>query len=221
MKRHPEEETVRQIQKTLIQWKSDHSRDFPWRNPDRDWHGLIAEILLQRTRAESVVPVFREFAKRYPTIEAFADASEDELANLIEPLGLKKRASILSDLGKRLLEIGEVPSNEEDLINLPGVGPYTAAAWISLHNGERAVLLDSNILRWLCRMIGRDYDRSLRREDWIRNLAERITPETSVREYNYAVLDLSREICTPRNPKCTDCPLGPEFCVHGRTASAQ
>jgi A/G-specific adenine glycosylase len=203
------------IQRTIIEWGSDNFVDFPWRNPEREWHGLIAEVLLQRTNAEAVVPVFEKFRRQYPTIDEFAKATEEEIADLIRPLGLRKRAALLDDLGEALARRGGIPTDRDKLEDLPGVGPYTAGAWLSLHRGEGASIVDSNVVRWLCRLIGRDFDRSTRRKNWLIDLADEMTPDDQAREFNYAVLDFTRQICTPKNPACGKCPIGPRLCDHG------
>lgn len=213
----PSTKEIGEVRDILVTWGRDHYHAFPWRNPEHDWQGLIAEILLQRTNAESVVPVFEEFCGRFPTIERFGEATERELKELIRPLGLRKRAALLADLGDKLSELGELPDSRKELEDLPGVGPYTAGAWLSLHEGKSASIVDSNVVRWLCRMIGRDYDRSTRRKSWLIELADRMTPDERVKEYNYAVLDFTREVCTPRSPACADCPLGAARCDYGAT----
>jgi len=209
------DEEIPRIRKRLIDWGRNNYKSFPWRDPARDWHGLIAEIFLQRTKAENVVPVFKTFCQRYPAIEDFADADEEELTDLIQPLGLRKRVSQLKALGNDLGDIGYIPDDRKTLEGLPGVGPYTAAAWLSLHRSKVAAIVDSNVVRWLCRMIGRDYDRKLRRKKWLVDLAEEITPNEKTRQFNYALLDFTREICTPRSPTCSTCPLGPKLCEYG------
>lgn len=203
------------IQRAIVEWGSDNFVDFPWRNPQRKWHGLIAEVLLQRTNAEAVVPVFEKFCRRFPTIDEFAKATEEEIADLIRPLGLRKRAALLDDLGEELAGRGGIPTDRDELEDLPGVGPYTAGAWLSLHQGEGASIVDSNVVRWLCRLIGRDFDRSTRRKNWLIDLSDEMTPDDQAREFNYAVLDFTRQVCTPKNPACGKCPIGPDLCSHG------
>lgn len=209
------------VRTRIVYWGRLNYKSFPWRDPNHNWHGLVAEIFLQRTRAENVVPVFNEFCKRYPYIGEFAAAGERELSELIQPLGLRKRAKQLSRLGNELHEMGCVPDDREVLESLTGVGPYTAAAWLSLHRGIAAAIIDSNVVRWLCRMTGRDYDRKLRRKKWLIDLADEITPKDNekAREFNYGLLDFTRKICTPKRPSCSACPLGPEFCVYGAHAA--
>jgi A/G-specific adenine glycosylase len=209
MKYPPSNREIGEVRDLLLEWGQENYNPFPWRNPERDWHGLIAEILLQRTNADSVTPVFERFCQRYPKIEDFAEATEREIEELMRPLGLRKRAALLDSLGDELYRLGDIPTNREELENLPGVGPYTAGAWLCFHKGDNTSIVDSNVVRWLCRMIGHDYDRNTRRKSWFLELADRITPEDRTRQFNYAVLDFTRKICTPTGPSCTECPIGP------------
>jgi len=211
----PSDSEIERIRDALVTWGQENYDAFPWRDPECEWHGLIAEVLLQRTNAEAVVSVFEKFCRQYPTIEEFAKATEEEMAELIRPLGLRKRAALLDDLGEELANWGGIPVDRTELEDLPGVGPYTAGAWLSFHRGETSSIVDSNVVRWLCRITGVEYDRKLRRKDWIHELATKITPIEQTREFNYAVLDFTREICTPKSPSCAECPIGPDLCDYG------
>lgn len=172
------------------------------------WQGLVAEVLLQRTRATQAAPVFEEFQRRYPDPATFADASLSELGELLRPLGLRWRVPLLHALAARIADRdGELPENETELQLLPGVGPYAAAAAISLHGSTRAVLVDSNTVRLICRVVGVPFDAETRRKRWLIELADRLTPRRAFLDYNYAMLDLAMLVCRPRHPRCADCPL--------------
>ncbi len=190
--------------------------DYPWREPASPWHGLVAEILLQRTRAGNVVPVYRSFLEAFPTPQALAQASVQDIERLIYPLGLRWRAPLLKRLGERLAELnGRLPETLKELTGLPGVGPYVASAWLSFHGSRRSVIVDANVVRWLCRLVGMPYDGETRREKWLLQLADRFTPRHNWKAYNYAALDFAREVCAPR-PRCEMCPIGPKLCAYGR-----
>ena len=164
--------------------------------------------MLQRTRAEQVVPTFNLFRDRYPSPAALARASKDELAWLVEPLGLRWRGRLLHRLAKEIARLeGVLPLDQPALEALPGVGPYAAAATLSLHANRRAVLIDSNFVRVLCRLVGAAFDGETRRKRWLRELAEAVTPPRAHRAYNYAVLDLAALVCLPRTPQCKVCPI--------------
>jgi A/G-specific adenine glycosylase len=131
-------------------------------------------------------------------------------------LGLHWRAKLLRDLGRALAEgSGHVPDDYDELMALPGVGTYAASAWLSLHRSRRAVLVDSNIVRWLARMSGRPYDGETRRRVWVRELADEITPRQGVSRFNYALLDFTMLICRPL-PRCGICPFAASMCEYAR-----
>ena len=196
------------IAPALTRWGRRNARAYPWREQLPLWQALIAEVMLQRTRADQVVPTFSQFRDRYPSLASLALASEDELAGLVEPLGLRWRGRLLYQLVQEIVRVnGALPLEQTALEALPGVGPYTAAATLSLHANRRAVLIDSNIVRVLCRLVGATYDGETRRKRWLRELAETLTPPRAHRDYNYAVLDLAALVCLPRNPKCDECPI--------------
>jgi A/G-specific adenine glycosylase len=110
---------------------------------------------------------------------------------------------------------GEPPDDPTELQQLPGVGPYAAAAWLSLHRGKRALLVDNNVARWLARLECKAYDGETRRKRWVSELADDLTPKRSFRDFNYAVLDFTMTICVPGRPKCEICPLVGD-CCYGR-----
>ena len=172
--------------------------------------------MLQRTRADQVVPTFNRFRDRYPSPAALALASEEEFAGLVAPLGLRWRGRLLQQLAEEIVRLdGALPLDQTALEALPGVGPYAAAATLSLHANRRAVPIDSNIVRVLCRLVGATYDGETRRKRWLRELADALTPPRAHRDYNYAVLDLAALVCLPRNPKCDECPML-RWCATGR-----
>lgn len=173
--------------------------------------------MLQRTRARNVVPVYEQFCREYDQPGDLARAQVLEIEALIYPLGLRWRAPLIRDLAGRLAELKDVPSDYDQLRTLPGVGDYVASAWLSLHAGKRATIVDANIVRWLCRMAGVERDGETRREQWIHKTAERLTPPRAFLKYNYAVLDFTMNICGAR-PKCDICPLGKRYCAFARAA---
>jgi A/G-specific adenine glycosylase len=210
------DEAIEAIQMRLLAWGDAHYRLFPWRAATDPFAGLIAEVLLQRTRADAVPEVYDAFIRRFPDAAALSVASEQEIGALIYPLGLRWRVPLLKELGQRLLELGEIPRELDALQALPGVGPYTAAAWLSFHGGGRGVLIDSNVVRWLCRMLDRQCDAETRRKRWLQELAEHVTPRGMVKQFNYALLDFTMTVCIPRVPRCKECPIGPGLCLTGQ-----
>lgn len=208
---------IRTIRRRLRQWGRQHYVAYPWRAAAREWHGLVAEVLLQRARATSVVSVYDAFVARFPDPGDLAAAAPEAVEALLRPLGLRWRAPLLHRLGVALAaRKGRVPHTLEGLTALPGVGPYAAAAFVSLHGGRRAVLIDANVVRWVCRLTGQSYDGETRRKRWLRTLADTLTPARRVREFNYALLDFTMEVCSVR-PQCGQCPLGAGLCAYARS----
>lgn len=212
MPRSPNVESVVEhrstINRALARWGRRNWRDYPWREKLPLWQALVAEVMLQRTRADQVAPTFHRFREQYPSPAALCRANVEELTRLIEPLGLRWRGRILYQLAHEIARLdGELPLDQKALEALPGVGPYAAAATLSLHANRRAVLIDSNTVRVLCRLIGAEYDGETRRKRWLHELAEVMTPPRAHRSYNYAVLDLAALVCRPRAPKCAECPI--------------
>lgn len=210
------EQHINSIRKVLLMWGKTNYKDFPWRRNVNKWHALIAEVLLQRTRARAVVSVYDELAKRYIEPAQLASAPLSEIEEVVYSLGLPARASTLKSLAEEIVKRrGKIPLNVADLTKLPGVGAYIAAAWLSFHANKRAVIVDANVVRWICRLVGRQCNAETRRKKWLITLADKLTPVRNVKDYNYAVLDFTMEICG-KKPLCEICPLGPKLCIHGR-----
>jgi A/G-specific adenine glycosylase len=113
---------------------------------------------------------------------------------------------MLVEIARTVIREG-LPRTMDELVRLPGVGTYTAAAWLSLHRGQRAVIVDANVARWLSRMTGMQYSRDPRHVRWVNELAAQLTPPRVFRDYNYAVLDFTMTVCQPRLPRCRVCPV--------------
>jgi A/G-specific adenine glycosylase len=196
------EKEVRYFQKSIIEWGRTNSSYFPWRETHNKWHALIAEIMLQRTNAEQVLPVYKEFTKKYKKPEDLLKSSGERL---FRNLGLHWREKQIIELAKCLAG-KEIPESKDSLLKLPGIGNYIASAYRSLHLGIRDVIIDSNIVRIMGRYFSFKTDAETRRKKWFEQLAERLTPAIRFKEYNYALLDFSRTICRPK-PKCKLCVL--------------
>ncbi|MCP3029639.1 hypothetical protein [Halobacillus sp. A5] len=194
------------FQLNLINWGSNHFVDFPWRYTENHWHALAAEIMLQRTNANQVINVYKEFCEKYPSPEDYID---DKAPNTFNSLGLKWREELLQKLAY-FLTLQEIPKNKKELIKLPGVGEYIAAAFLSLHLNIIATIIDSNVVRVYGRFFGFPTDSETRRKKWFIEFANKLTPLDNHRRYNYAVIDFTREICRPK-PQCHRCLLN-KYC---------
>jgi A/G-specific adenine glycosylase len=217
VKEDPKKEA--KIRTRLIRWGSSNFADFPWRTCRSRFHALIAEILLQRTRAEQVEPAFARFQREFPNSESLANGSLATLKSIMKPLGLHWRIPLVKRLGELLHSNygGRVPRNHR-LESLPGVGSYGAAAYLSFHCNERRAIIDSNVVRLYARLFGFTYDGETRRKPHVSAIAERMTPLRSFKQYNYALLDFTRTICRPV-PRCSECVLS-DLCTYYHTQIA-
>lgn len=171
------------------------------------WQALLAEVLLQRTRAGNVLPVYNKIILDYENLHDLAGLTEDEIETLIYPLGLKWRAKFLKRLIAELNNRnGVVPNQPNDLLGLPGVGPYATAAYLSFHGNKRGLIIDSNTTRFFCRLVGEICDAETRRKKWMFSTINSITPKKNWKSFNYSLLDFSMLICT-KIPKCKSCPV--------------
>lgn len=208
MLKKPNRTTIKYIRSRLISWGKKHFRNFPWRKTGNRYHALIAEILLQRTRAEQVLPVYRKFIKGFSSPSKLAAAKTSDIRRTIKSLGLAWRTIQLKKLGVSLLRLysGRVPSDYDKLIRLPGVGPYAASALLSFHCGKRRSIVDSNVVRLYSRLFGFKANPETRRNRKMIVLANVMTSKRNFRAFNYALLDFTRKICKIR-PKCNSCVL--------------
>ena len=200
----------------LLKWHKINSRDFPWRNTLDPYKILISEILLQKTRAENVVPVFNSFSKKYPSVEKLSAASYSELKNEIEILGLSnQRATKLQKLARILVDKydGKVPDNKKELLELPGIGIYIANAVLCFAFGYDVPLLDTNIGRIIERVFSIKVSGEERKKEKVWEMIAEFVPEGKAREYNYSLIDFGALVCTARNPKHNLCPLT-EICEY-------
>jgi len=165
--------------------------------------------MLQRTKAEQVVPVYLEFVRRYPTFHELSLASKKDVVSLFARLGLKWRAKNVLRLIRQIAEKyhGSIPSQLDDLRKLPGVGEYVAAAVTCYAFGQRTVAIDSNVVRVVSRLFGIAVNSdSGRRHVGLMQAAASLVPQNRVSDFNLALLDISAKICKPK-PLCKICPL--------------
>jgi A/G-specific adenine glycosylase len=204
---------TRRFRSLLMRWARRHGRDFPWRRTSDPYRTIVAEIMLQRTRSNQVVPIYEQFMERFPTIAALASAPADDVARILRPLGLAFRAGMFTRLAREVIEKygGSVPTRAEETIALPGAGPYVASAIDAFATKRRLPLIDANIARVLSRIFG------LSGGDWryAKEEQRRVMYEAAAlclgkanpRAYHYAILDFAAEVCTPRSPACPECPM--------------
>jgi A/G-specific adenine glycosylase len=198
---------VLRFQRDLLAWGEHNRRVFSWRTTDDPFRVLIAEVLLQRSRGSTVTGVFDELFRGWMDSASLADARVDEIAATIRPLGLVRRAASLKALAREIDARGSVPVTYDELVALPGVGPYAANATLAVAFGERAPVVDGVTARVYRRYFGLEGAAPASTDTELWELVERVTPRTQVREWNWAVLDLAALICLPKRPRCDECPL--------------
>lgn len=197
------------LRRSLLRWFAVHQRDYPWRRTGNWFHLLIAEMMLRRTRADQVVPVYLEFCKRYTTPREAARASPQVFAKILQPLGLTWRSRQLKETVHFLSDNfkNRQPAPEDALQEIPGVGPYSSAMLRNRLFQERIAAVDSNVARFVCRLLDWPYHAESRRNRDVIELANRFVNSSRSPELNLAILDLSALVCKPRTPQCSQCPL--------------
>lgn len=212
----------RRVVPLLTRWGKKNGRHFPWRETSDPYQVLVAEILLQRTRGEQTVEVYRRFLSRFPTPMALDKAPVDGVQKIVGTLGFARRARLLRELGEALVEnhAGRVPRSRNDLMALPGVGHYGADSTLCFGFGEPRAVIDANVVRVISRVCSRRYDRETHRKAWVRRVVDTALEVAPAREYNYAVLDLGATVCTARSPRCEICPLR-HHCLTGQLVLQQ
>jgi A/G-specific adenine glycosylase len=201
------------ISSSVLKWQSLNGRDFPWRNNPTDYQTLVAEILLQHTRAENVVETYRRFIKRYPTAEKLARARRQSVEHLIEPLGLRYRAKVLINIAQIITKdfASKMPNSKHELLLLPGVGEYIANGILCFSQKEQVVPVDTNVERIVCRIYALDYPvRKTATKVAVKRIVEEISAnakKVDTRNLAYGFLDLAALICKYSRPNHHVCPL--------------
>lgn len=194
----------------LLDWFALNARRLPWRHRADPYAVWVSEIMLQQTRVEVVIPYFERWMERFPTLEALAEAAQQQVLAVWEGLGYYSRARNLHRTAQIVVAEhgGSLPRNAADLLRLPGIGRYTAAAIASIAFGQDQATLDGNIRRVLARLFDlRLPARSPQGERRLWQLARRHLPPGRAGDYNQALMDLGALVCTPRSPDCPNCPL--------------
>lgn len=196
---------------SLLKWHGDHGRhDLPWRQGHHPYAVLVSEFMLQQTTVATVTPRFHDWMATFPTLGDLASASEQEVLSAWEGLGYYSRARRLHAAAKTVMELhgGTLPTTGEDLLALPGVGAYTAAAIRAFAHNEQALVLDTNIIRVLARWgnITSAIDSSAGKQT-LEALAAAFFPDLGCRDIASALMDLGAMICKAGKPDCATCPL--------------
>lgn len=201
--------------RTILGWYRRRGRQLPWRQTRDPYAIWVSEIMLQQTQVATVIPYYHRFLNKFPTVTALADAHSDRVVKSWENLGYYHRARLMHRAAKLMAKDwdGKLPSGYDDLLCLPGIGPYTAGAIASIAFGKRTLALDGNAKRVYTRLFAFEGGIDGRgREAGIRRLAQPLLSASEPGMFNQAIMDLGATLCTPKNPSCPLCPLT-AFCL--------
>lgn len=200
------------LHEPILRWYDEHARDLPWRRPDASaWSVMVSELMLQQTPVARVLPVHEQWLERWPTPAALAAESSGEAVRAWGRLGYPRRALRLHAAATAIVERhgGEVPSSYTDLLALPGVGDYTAAAIASFAYGRRHVVLDTNVRRVFARVLQGVELPAPAVTKAERTAALEVLPEdeATAATWSVAVMELGALVCTASRPRCEACPV--------------
>ena len=210
-------EGLKEVEGRVLAWYDRERRTLPWREEPTPYRVWISEIMLQQTRVDTVIPYFNRFMERFPTVAALARAPLDDVLQLWSGLGYYSRARNLHRCANVVMDEwnGLFPGTVKELQSLPGIGRYTAGAIASIAFGERASLLDGNVIRVFSRWtdlsleVGQTQTKSML-WDWADELVSQDRPG----DFNQALMELGALVCTPRAPGCAVCPTVDTCCAH-------
>lgn len=199
---------------TLLEWFRENGRELPWRQTHDPYSVWLSEIILQQTQVKQGWDYWERFMRRWPTVEALAEATEDEVLREWQGLGYYSRARNLHHAARQIVALGHFPDTIEEIKQLKGVGDYTAAAIGSIAFGLPAAVVDGNVYRVLSRYFGIDtpINTTEGKKLFAALAQEQLLPALN-REgqgaglYNQAIMDFGAIQCTPQSPRCDDCPL--------------
>jgi len=198
------------FRRRLLAWYRANGRSLPWRTTSDPYHILVSEVMLQQTQVDRVLPKYREWLEKYPSLEALASAPEDDVNATWRPLGYNIRPRRLHAIARESVTRygGRLPSDHETLLSFKGIGAYTAGAIRSFAFRERAAILDTNVARVLFRVFvarGNAKAHATRKHLWA--VSEVLVPRKDVFDFNQALMDLGALVCVARKPKCLVCPM--------------
>jgi A/G-specific adenine glycosylase len=206
---------IAELRDRLLEWFHKYQRDLPWRRNKDPYRIWLSEIMLQQTRVAAVIPFYERFLEHFPTIAALAAAPETEVLRLWAGLGYYSRARNLQRAAQEIVAKhgSEFPRTAEDVLALPGIGSYTAAAILSIAFGSRHAVLDGNVARVIAR-IGAVHGDLREGPRWqsLQAAADALLDPDAPSDWNQAVMELGAMICTPKSPQCLLCPVA-ESCL--------
>jgi len=201
---------MKKLQQQILAWFHENARELPWRTSYYPYHVWISEIMLQQTQMDRAVDYFNRWVARFPDIASIATASEEEVLKLWEGLGYYARARNIIRCANILLAAykGKLPADHDLLLELPGIGKYTAGALMSIAFNKEYPLVDANIERVFARLFNLTKPvKESKTRAFIWQKAEELLPRGRAREFNQALMELGALVCIARNPRCRICPI--------------
>ncbi len=196
-----------QLQVSLIQWYKDNHRDLPWRRTKNPYTIWISEVMLQQTTVTAVLPYFQEFLKRFPNLEALANSPLENILESWSGLGYYSRARNLHRAAQSLNELGQFPNSYQELLQLPGFGPYTARAVASFAFGQKVGVLDGNVIRLLSRLHNAPVEHwKPKGREQLQKWADELANCDEADTVNQALIELGATLCSKQKPNCFLCP---------------
>jgi A/G-specific adenine glycosylase len=202
------------FEKSLLDWYRVNRRHMPWREDPTPYHVYLSEIMLQQTQVDTVTAYYLRFLEKFPTIKKLSEASEEEVLKLWEGLGYYSRGRNLYQSAKIIERDfhGEIPSNKKDLLALPGVGPYTSKAVLSIAFHQKEIAVDGNLIRVYSRLEEKKEINPEKMKSFGEGFFLMKLQQEDPSSFNQALMDLGELVCLPRGlPLCPQCPLG-TFC---------
>jgi A/G-specific adenine glycosylase len=201
---------VPDFRRRLLAWFADRKRDLPWRRTSDPYRIWISEIMLQQTRVAAVIPYYKQFVAKFPSVRALARARTETVLGRWAGLGYYSRARNLHRAAKEIVARhgGQLPQNYEATLALPGIGRYTAAAVLSIAYGQPLAVLDGNVARVLARIGAVQGDLrapAVWRE--LETMAQNLLAAQAPGDWNQAMMELGATVCTPKSPRCEECPV--------------
>lgn len=208
------------FRRALARWFARHRRPLPWRESPSAYRTVVSELMLQQTQVATVIPYFERWTQRWPSFAHLARAGEAEVLAAWAGLGYYRRARLLHALAKAVAALPRPPSTAAAWVQLPGVGPYTAAAVASIAFSDPAAVVDGNVVRVVARLAGlrRTFPSSSAAVKAVTPLAQALLDPRDPGDHNQAMMELGATVCRKASPACDRCPVAKWCASRGRAA---
>lgn len=212
------EQKKRLFVKAIVKWGNENLRDFPWRQDPSPYKVFIVEFLLKRTTSTAALRIYAEFLVKYPNIRSIAEAKLCDIETMFKSIGLyRQRSAGIKKAAEHILvhHNGHLPSNPNDLLKIPHIGPYTAGAIMSFGFEQPLPIIDSNVRRVVQRVFGDTIGEKTTDKE-VMKILNGMIPKRFARLFNWSLIDIGAMVCSYKSIKCTQCPLA-KLCDHNYT----